>query len=226
MPKVTYLLISTAVGQQSIPLIVQGHSGKTYGYAEYDPKLGHHAFRVDAEAYEQRPDGFAAKTMAEDLTANMHRPMARWVVLAEVEPDLESPEGRLAQQVDELRARIAELEQQAETSGGRDFAVGVAKAWLGDGLQRQESTGETGQSDHERLAATFGLPPPAVGPPSEFTTLLTVPPPDLSDMGFADLEALFTRLNTEGANLTLPAEGQPSKVKYRAVLNAYYAKAA
>lgn len=192
MPKLTYLLIQSARGSYPSPIAVCG-SG-VLGHALYDPAHGAHVFRFTQEEWEGGID--------RQIAENKHRSFGKWIVRAEVEPDLESPAGKHAQEVDALKAEIAELNRVLDDN--RRDAHEPARDSASDPLQ--------------------SLPPPADGPPSVFTAPPTVPSPDLSEMGFDDLDALFDKLNADGAGMPEP-EGKRSKVKLRDLLNAHYAKA-
>jgi hypothetical protein len=106
MPKVTYLLINTSKGKHPWPIAVNGL--QTIGHADYDPKFDAHVFRLT----EQQWLGGIDRELAE----HGNRKFNRWIIRAEVEPDLESPEGKHAQEVDALKAEIARLQQRAEAA--------------------------------------------------------------------------------------------------------------
>lgn len=198
MPKVTYLLIQSRKGAYGSPIGVG--TLQTYGHAFYDAKHDAHVFRFTKEQWEGGVD--------KEIAENGHRSFGKWIIRAEVEPDLESPEGKRAQEVDALNARIVELE-------ARDAEMEPYRKALAEADARAAGNTLTIQPSEDPPARESGEdPPPGFG-----TT-------DRSEMGFDELEALFNKLNAEGAGLTLPAEGKPSKVKYREVLTAYYAKAA
>lgn len=97
MPKVTYLLIQSARGSYPSPIAVCGSS--VLGHALYDPEHGAHVFRFTQEEWEGGID--------RQIAENKHRSFGKWIVRAEVEPDLAVPE-------EALKARIAELEAELE----------------------------------------------------------------------------------------------------------------
>lgn len=79
MPKFTYLLINTENMGHATPMAVSGYSGKLYGHATFDAKLGAHTFRVTQEEWESGMDL--------DIAKGMHRRLQRWRIRVEVVDD-------------------------------------------------------------------------------------------------------------------------------------------
>ncbi len=205
MSKLTYLLIQCQPGKHICPIGVGIR--RTYGHAEFDPALNAHTFRCSQELWDSGLD--------RDIAENAHRSLCKWVVKAEVEPDLESPEGKLAQEVDALKAQIAQLEAELEPY-----------RMAGDELEA------TAMRAKARQPAVNGLPPLDSAEQIELaredieTAPETPVDPTKPDLNLhpKTLEKLVREANEKGAEIVI--EGERTKVKLRAALEAYYAKAA
>jgi len=57
--------------------MIQGHSGKVYGHARFNPTTNRMEFRFKPEEFTQ--------AMAEDIVANMHRSFCKWVFWPEMD---------------------------------------------------------------------------------------------------------------------------------------------
>ncbi len=63
--------------------VVQGHSGKTYGHARFNPTEGRMECRFKPEEFTQ--------AIAEDIVANMHRSFCKWVFWPEMDTADDKP---------------------------------------------------------------------------------------------------------------------------------------
>ncbi len=150
MPKLSYLLISVNPGKYPSAIGVCGGSTKPYGYAEYDRALNCHTLLVSQEQWEGGMD--------RDVTNNKHRSFGKWIVRAIVEPDLETPEGQQAAEIDRLKARVAELEQAAPTvKDSLSVAPEGGLAPLDDIQEQAKAISERVRGDIAPASNTSGL---------------------------------------------------------------------
>lgn len=200
MPKLTYVLTSTAVGKHLVPLAVSGRYGLPFGHAPYDPAVGAHVARFTQEQYENGMDEAIAKSA--------HLPMCQWIIRAEVQPDLESPEGKLEQALDAARAEIAGLQAQVEEARRCvEEMKATTPMQTGEDILPGSAPKEIVPAPNEELAAAQKA--------DEISARL-------APFGMKELEEEFEKANTAGAGLVI--EDPRSKVKLRAALTEYYLK--
>lgn len=99
MIKLTYLLLNFDIGRH-VPVTVCGRSGKAYGTALWSEKHNAHLLRLSEKEFDV--------TAARDIFGNRHRALSNWIVRAEAEPDAESPEGKLAAELDRVTTELTQ----------------------------------------------------------------------------------------------------------------------